>query len=160
MIAQADLGHLLSVSTAPPALPFAYGPGQPAAVVGLTVECPAGILRVEAEYNGYLVNDGSSAVQENQAFADFAIFVDGVQQGRARAQTYYEQQPTAFGGPGKITDLSGTIARYVTVSAGLHTFELRAGVTGAGPRATAVIDPTNTVSEMLNQYARLVVQSV
>jgi hypothetical protein len=139
----AQLGAPFAIATSPPTAPFSYGAGQPTVMATMTQNFRAGFVQVRADVQGLLENTGVSALEENQAFADFAIFVDGVEVSRAENNTWFEQVPTAFGGPGKFQSMHAhVVAPLVGLTAGLHTIDVRAGCSGAGPRASFTCDPT------------------
>jgi hypothetical protein len=157
-----ELSADVSVTTAPPTLPLNYGPGQPTTIVTMTEEFRAGPVLLTATYNGFVTNNGTSAVEENQAFGDVAIFIDGVRASRAADEFFFEQQPTAVAGPGKIIGMSGTIQIRPTLTAGTHVITLRIGASGTGPLASATIMAGSPAfgNTMPPNYATLSAQEV
>lgn len=152
---QVQLGSDESITTAPPTAAFAYGPGQPAVLLALVGSPRAGRTRIVASFNGYLFNDDPD--NENQPFVDVGIFVNGVQVGRANQSFFFSAVD-----PAEITIMpfTGSID-VVTVVPAAATIDIRWGVSGGGPHATAsILAGTAGAPNMNTLYASLTVEEL
>lgn len=153
----AELGANMTITTAPPTAPFAYGAGQPAVLLGFSPVVIGGLTRITATFNGFLQNDNPGALLENQPFVDVGLFVDGVQTARG-CQTFMALQTatTVF-----IHSFSGSIEDVVVLAGGARLIEIRWGCSGVMPAATATINAAVAGAPNLDiAYATLVVEEV
>jgi len=154
---QSQLASDESISTAPPTGSFLYGPGQPAVLLQLVAPTlRAGPTLIRGVFNGYLFNDDPD--NENQPFVDVGLFVDGVQVARANQSFFFSAVD-----PSEITIMpfTGAIEARVTTAAVGALIELRWGVSGAGPHATASI-PAGTAGapNMNTTYATITAEEL
>jgi len=143
-----------SISTAPPTPAFNYGPGQPAVLLTLAAALRAGPALIRATFNGYLFNDDPP--NETQPFVDVGLFVNGVQVARGSESFFF-----ATSVPPQITIMpfTGQIEALITAVGG-DLVELRWGVTGGGPHATAAILAAATGAPIDVLYATITAQEL